>query len=64
MAKKTQKKTVKKSVKKKYSKPKMSRHGSLNAIAENVTGATFCCLTKRIQRAFAQPSMAHAGLSR
>lgn len=38
--------------KKKYAKPKITRHGSLQGIAERVTGTTsLCCLTQRARKA-------------
>lgn len=43
--------------KKKYVKPKISRHGSLQGIAERVTGLTLlCCLTERARAARTSPS--------
>lgn len=43
--------------KKKYSKPKISRHGSLQGIAERVTGAiSLCCLTRRAKRSINSPA--------
>jgi hypothetical protein len=41
-----------KAKKKKYAKPKVTRHGSLQGIAERVTGTTtLCCLTERARTA-------------
>lgn len=38
--------------KRKYAKPKFTRHGSLQGIAERVTGVTtLCCLTERARSA-------------
>ena len=42
--------------KRKYSKPKIRRHGSLQGIAERVTGTVLmCCLTRRAKAALHSP---------
>ncbi len=43
-----------KKAKKKYAKPKLSKHGSLQGIAQKVTGLTMpCCLTEQLRAALA-----------
>lgn len=52
MSKDKDKKDSKAKAKKKYAKPKLTRHGSLQGIAERVTGTTtLCCLTERARTA-------------
>ncbi len=41
--------------KRKYSKPQVKRHGSLQGIAERVTGIVSCCLTQRAKAALHSP---------
>ena len=42
--------------KRKYSKPKLARHGSLQGIAERVTGiSSLCCLNRRAKAALHSP---------
>ncbi len=52
-----EKKNDKKPAKKRsYSKPKLSRHGSLQGIAERVTGVvSLCCLSRRAKAALRSP---------
>ena len=46
------KKGSKSKKRKKYAKPKVTRHGSLQGIADRVTGTTsLCCLTERARSA-------------
>lgn len=43
--------------KKKYVKPKVTCHGSLQSIAERVTGViSLCCLTERARAALKSPA--------
>lgn len=42
--------------KKKYVKPKIAGHGSLQSIAERVSGVILCCLTERARAALRSPA--------
>jgi hypothetical protein len=39
--------------KKKYSKPNVTRHGSLAGLSDRIVGTTSCCLTQRMRRSLA-----------